>query len=128
MSDERKAIIFRARYNTLFRLGERFPQVERIQVNYKSKSGSWKEYEKEGTWEILPEQLLDILVECPNSTCTGIGIDLTPETVNAIYKGITRISGTKECKNWEDDECFGIHICGSIVSYEIIITYRKSTP
>lgn len=77
--DSMKDRLYSLRHGNLFRLGERFPQVTRVLVIYKAKSGSWDGRETEGKIELNSDMLLNALVECPNATCTGIGIDLNNE-------------------------------------------------
>lgn len=115
------------RYSCLQRLGEMYPDAFKVEVNYKGKSCSWDGNEIAGKLEVHPNQLVDFLIKCPNSSCTGIGIDLNSEVLNALSKGIGYITGEKECDGYEDAERYGNYKCGSKLHYEITIDYRKNT-
>lgn len=125
--DEMKRLQYSNRYSCLRRLGEIYPDVFKVEVKYKGKSSSWDGNEIAGKFEIHSDQLIDFLIKCPNNSCTGIGIDLNSEVINALSKGIDHIAGEKECDGYEDEERYGNHKCGSILNYEITIDYRKNT-
>lgn len=126
--DSMKDRLYSLRHGNLFRLGERFPQVTRVLVIYKAKSGSWDGRETEGKIELNPDMLLNALVECPNATCTGIGIDLNNEVFAAVRSNLHHIAGEKECDGWEDEKRYGKHKCGSKIHYDITVEYHKSNP
>lgn len=102
---------------------EKYPNVQKIEIAYKSESGSWEHAKENGKRIFAPNDKAVFLIECPNSTCTGIGFDLGHEVDKLYLRKEESLSGHMVCTEYEDAERYGNFRCGSSIDYVITICY-----
>lgn len=111
-------------HNSLY-IYERYPDVQEIEIAYKSESGSWEHAVKDGKRIFTPNDKAVFLIKCPNSTCTGIGFDLGHEVDRLYLNKEESLSGQMVCTEYEDAERYGKFRCGSSIDYVITIVYKR---
>ena len=118
--DRLSSKMYNARY-----IYEKYPNINKIEIKYRTESGSWEHASTEGTRSFSPKDKAVFLIECPNSTCTGIGFDLGNEVDNLYYSKDETLSGRMACTEYEDAERYGKHKCGSMIDYVITLFYQR---
>lgn len=97
--------------------------VNKVVIEYHSKSGSFEGSEVVSRLEVPSDSKFLFLIHCPNGSCTDIGFDLGGEVREVIRNKKTSGSGKKTCAGWEDSERVGRHRCLSEIEFTITVEY-----
>lgn len=103
-----------------------YPYVKTIVISYRAESASFEGNMVTDQYVIDPSIVYMPVISCPNSTCTGVGFDMSTIISTMVSHRKEDESGEMVCSEWEDLERYGSIHCGSKLLYQIHIEYLET--
>lgn len=114
-----------ARYMDTRRIGEVFPDIESIEIEYHLQHISiFGKLEEDKIWNINLQGQMCFFIDCLNRECSSAGFDLKDEIYTMQREHITEKSDVIHCNGQEAPD-HPEQRCGGSLKYTIKICYKR---
>ncbi len=112
------------RYMDTRRIGDVFPDMEKIEITYHLHHGSaFGNQDEEETWNVNLQSQMCFVFDCLNRECSSAGFDLRDEIYSMRRDRITEKSGEMHCNGQEAPD-HPEQRCEGTINYTIKIIYK----
>lgn len=114
----------RLRYMDTRRIGEVFPDIESIEIEYHLQHISvFGKQEEDKIWNVNLQGQMCFFIDCLNHECSSAGYDLKNEIYSMYSNHQTEVSREMKCDGQEAPD-HPEQRCGGSLKYTIKITYK----
>lgn len=113
-----------ARYMDTRRIGEVFPDIESIEIEYHLQHiSAFGKLEEDKIWNVNLQGQMNFFIDCLNRECSSAGYDLKNEIYSMYSNHQTEVSREMKCDGQEAPD-HPEQRCGGSLKYTIKITYK----